>query len=183
MDFIKLLCNLFHSKKNTTQSSISLENFIQDVLIKQIGQIKKEYPYLAFLLISTGIEFLGKCINSANFQDPGHSSNDFKNALGCFDSLKKYNSIDLYSTIRCGLCHSMQPKPGIKLSDSMPQSLDKQGSIINIDNYYSDFKSACNDLLTSPQSFLPKNRSLTLDFIKIDSDGSGNSASGATANY
>ena len=74
--------------------NVTVENFIQDYLIKQIGEVKACHPYFAFALIAIGIEFLGKCQNSYtdwNYYKHSQPEKDFishvfhnlKMLLGC----------------------------------------------------------------------------------------------------
>lgn len=134
-----------------TEIPIKVKDFIEKYLIGHIGEIKDKYPYEAFLLISCGIEFLGKCLNNRNWQDTGQSKADFENAVENIPSLKRYTSVkkDLYKSLRCGLCHAFQPKKGFLISNSQSEQLDKNkgGIVINIKKFYDAFEKACYDLL------------------------------------
>lgn len=44
----------------STTEEKTVKEFIKEYLIDQIGEIKENYPYFAFLLMSVGIEFLGE---------------------------------------------------------------------------------------------------------------------------
>ena len=39
------------------------KEFIQKVLIDEVDKIIEHHPYIAFSIMTIGIEFLGKCIN------------------------------------------------------------------------------------------------------------------------
>ncbi len=45
-------------------TNIRPKQFIETVLIKEIGELTNTNPYLSFVLIGIGIEFLGKCLDS-----------------------------------------------------------------------------------------------------------------------
>ena len=123
------------------EKTITVGNFIRSYLIDHIGEIKKLYPYESFLLISCGIEFLGKCINRRDWHESGHSGADFNTAIRAFPSLSKYEKEDLYSKVRCGLCHAFQVKEGMLLSN-----LETEDAV-SVDEFYEAFKSACETLL------------------------------------
>ena len=40
------------------------KEFIDTVLINEVGAIHLQYPYISFAMIAIGIEFLGKCLNN-----------------------------------------------------------------------------------------------------------------------
>jgi len=107
-----------------------------------------------FLMISSGIEFLGKAISSdSDFFDENHSKDKFNLALSTFKSLNKYNTlglemnknvdVSLYSIVRCGIVHSSCPKDKIKLTETFNTLPDEIGLI----DFSADFKAACQDLL------------------------------------
>lgn len=58
------------------KKEVSLNDFLKDTII-QFGEIKDKYPYYAFLLISDGIEFLGKCIYKDNFLSSNKNKKNF----------------------------------------------------------------------------------------------------------
>lgn len=165
---------------------VTVEQFIREYLIDHIGKIKKEYPYEAFLLISCGIEFLGKCLKrqQMNKQDAlnfdwhktGTSKDDFRNVFnGKFVLLKKYSTIvdDLYDSLRCGLCHAYQVKPGLRISNGTEEILSGNDKVISIQNYYNAFQEVCDDILKGGD-YLDKK------FFEIEEKGN-EAISGATA--
>ena len=72
--------------------------------------------------------------------------------------MSKYDSIkdDLYDCLRCGLCHAYQVKPGIRISDDTEEKLSGNDKIVNINNYYNAFKTACEDILKNEKTYLRK---------------------------
>jgi len=138
-----------------TMTSLTPQDFIQDVLIDQIEEIHKNHAYISFSLMAIGIEFLGKCLSSEeDWNKQGQSKTDFEYAVNNLDSLKDYrpflSSHFLWTSLRNGFLHSFVPKNTITLSsgDEMPH-LEEHNNKVNLkcENFYSDFKNACNEIL------------------------------------
>lgn len=127
-------------------SEISIKQFITEELCKTIEYIKEKHPYFAFGLIATGIEFLGACMDSHQWNESGHSKTHFNSAISTFPTLQKYKSAKLYSTLRCGMCHILTPKPSIQLANG-EGIYHTSDNIIYIDTFYREFKDACTYLL------------------------------------
>ena len=91
-----------------TSEDVSVRKFIEDYLITQIGEIKPKYPYFAFLLMSVGIEFLGKCQNDYDWDDFSRikPNENFDNGLKIYP-LKKYVTTGLYDKLRNGFAHAL----------------------------------------------------------------------------
>ena len=64
-------------------SKMTQKEFIQNVLIGEIGDVVSHHQYLSFALISAGIELLGTCIESPinSFHIWGKSELRFKSAI------------------------------------------------------------------------------------------------------
>lgn len=104
--------------------------------------------YSAFALIGCGIEFLGKCLQIPNGRASwfnGEPGKDFKKAC-TLPSLTKYDADDLYDKLRCGMVHSGFPKQGVGLSDTANQNLNASIKILDINELYSDFIDASNEV-------------------------------------
>lgn len=48
---------------------MNLREFITKYLIEEVGKIKDDHPFLAFSVMSIGIEILGKCLNYTTIED------------------------------------------------------------------------------------------------------------------
>jgi len=94
------------------------KEFIKSVLIDELGTMSVSYPYFAFVFMGIGIEFLGKCLATTrnDWNEPGHSGPDFRNAIMTIPSLQKYapylishdlldNSVAIVPAISVMLCH------------------------------------------------------------------------------
>ena len=125
----------------STTKDITVREFIKEYLIDQIGEIKEKYPYLAFLLMSVGIEFLGKCQSSDDWNaNKSNSKQDFGKGLN-IKPLDVYKNLDLYKNLRCGLAHSLLTKGQLALSNK------GEKSAINCDEFYEKFKEACEQVI------------------------------------
>ena len=130
------------------QKEVSVKQYIEEYIMKSVEELVGGDQYLpAFLMITCGVEFLGKCIGPKPFKDRDHQGNNFKNALGGFSSLNKYIfgcSVDIYKNLRCGIVHSLLPDNNIMLveeNNNLP-------NVIGLKDLKDDFITACNDLLT-----------------------------------
>ena len=142
------------------------KNFINQVLINEMQDIVIKHPYLAFLLICSGIEFLGKCIDKNNQHWDWDSK--YQKANPPFDNAikelfpKKYSLLlkkySLRDQLRNGMIHILAPKSKIGLTQLKH---DKNGEIIMknhpfeqngrlllvIEYFYIDFVDACKKVL------------------------------------
>lgn len=137
-------------------NKMTQKEFIQQVLINQIGSVNKTDKYLSYILIVSGIELLGICVDENGFFESGHSGKRFRNIIENYfpDSYKIYNNngeIDLYSELRCGLLHSVLPKQKIGLSEiahgSKHLSIQDGRLVLVAEDFYNDFKNACEIII------------------------------------
>jgi len=138
--------------------SLSPKEFIQQVFIDEVGDLIEKHPYIAFMIMGIGIEFLGKCLASedSNWDVEGKSRSSFKNAVESLSSLKKYEPYlnkdehDLYGSLRCGLAHAAKPKYKITLSSKNEMAhLVEFGDRLNLrcEDFYSDIKAASEEVI------------------------------------
>jgi uncharacterized protein involved in outer membrane biogenesis len=134
---------------------IKPKEFIEQVLINEVGEIYENHPYIAFAIISIGIEFLGKCLNNKedwNFK--GRSKTDFEFAINTLNSFSKYRNLNynLQDSLRNGFLHSFTPKENITLSSKNQQShltVDLDDKLnLNCENFYLDFKNGCKEIIS-----------------------------------
>ena len=126
--------------------------FIQGTLVEEIGKISKTNAYLSFALIALGIEFLGRCDDSVEYWHQRDKSEEcFNRAIE--QLMKKYQSYRLYDLLRCGYAHYLAPQKGLGLSErekhgTVHLSVDSSGNLIlNIEDFYNDFKCACEKVI------------------------------------
>jgi len=142
-----------------TKRLIYPKNFILETLIEKIGRIVHVDAYLSFVLISSGIEFLGKCVDvNSKWGDEGLSKKQFKNAI---EELfpESYHSLmdDLYSDLRCGLVHRITPGSISLTQNGNDQNgeiqyishpyIKKGRKILVVEYFYFDFVEACKKVL------------------------------------
>lgn len=115
-------------------NKMSLQDFIDKFIVDGIKPVVDNQPYLAFILLSSAIEFLGKCMNDSNdWHKHGNSEYNFCNAIQTFTSFKEYKQAfgknttvkghkdvyenSLYWELRCAMVHALQPRSGIVLRE------------------------------------------------------------------
>ena len=157
-----------------TCENVSARKFIENYLITRIGEIKNSQPYFAFILMAVGIEFLGRCQSTNDWNDTKNPKTYFNCGLAVpplCQYAKKYP--DLYHQLRCGLAHAYRPD-GIILSN--------KGGVgdINCDDFYADFVAACKNVLDdkAPQ----KVRNLDEFFFAVTTTDDGTSSTATTTN-
>ena len=136
---------------------MNAREFVQKTLIKEFGDIvngQEKHDYLSFLLISCGIEFLGRCMDTVGTSWNLHKRKGyyFKKGIALFPECYHNDDIKgkLYSGLRCGICHALLPKEEICVSSMEVQNLNNTPILLNIRTFYQDFKSACEKLLNEP---------------------------------
>lgn len=145
------------------------KEFIQQVLINEYEDIiiKSKHAYIGHALIAIGVEFLGKCVNLELHTWHPNKSNDFDFALKHIPELKKYAKKDLKKLLRNGMAHSLAPMKGLDLSERAHKTQhlgkNKYGYlIINIEDFFEDFKKACQYVINL--NFSPEDK-MNKDFI------------------
>ena len=139
------------------------KDFIKKVLIDEMQDIVAKHPYSAFVLICSGIEFLGKCIDTQTQDWNKYKPNgeQFKCAIIKLFPSKYHQYCDLlYQQLRNGLVHSLIPKSKIGLfskNDEIYYKIfnekhpifdeDKNRLKIGIEYFYNDFVEACKKVL------------------------------------
>lgn len=161
---------------NNMCRTLTAREFIQETLIKEFADIvngEKEHNYISFLLISCGIEFLGKCMAPVG-TDWHHRASEqyFKQGISLFPDPYKQQDIDdvLYHGLRCGICHALLPKNELIVSSTEEQDLNSNPIRLNIHTFFDDFKKACTSLLKNDDY---RDR-LAEKFISISGSSTGN---------
>jgi len=146
------------------------KSFISQVLIEEIGNISISNVYLSFVLISIGIEFLGKCIDdgTSDWSTSGKSEIHFNLAIS--ELMPMYRPYNLYRLLRCGLSHSLAPQDGLALSESKNNTIHltikSDGTLVlNIENFYNDFKNACMIVINNIDKNFYKNKKIYQPFL------------------
>jgi hypothetical protein len=130
------------------------KEFINHVLIDEIGDVVDHHKWLSFILLCSGIEFLGGCLDheEKNLNAENRSAKRFNDAIlklfpSKYHSFIKKGKDCLYSQLRCGMNHVALPGLGIALSERNSNlgnlSEWNNRTIIIAEDFYSDFKNAC----------------------------------------
>lgn len=164
---------------NNMCRTLTAREFIQETLMKEFADIvngEKEHNYISFLLISCGIEFLGKCMAPVG-TDWHHRASEqyFKQGISLFPDPYKQQDIGkaLYRRLRCGICHALLPENELVVSSTEEQDLNSNPIRLNIHTFFDDFKKACMSLLNNEKY----NARLGENFISISDGSTGNTIS------
>ena len=137
-------------------STLLPKQFIQKVLIEEVGEIHLKYPYISFLTMAVGIEFLGKALNNnSDWNQSGQSKLDFENAINHLNAFSSYRQLlqshNFWTSFRNGFAHSFVPKNTISLSskDEKEHFTNNNTPIINLrcEDFYEDFKNGCLEII------------------------------------
>ena len=124
----------------------------------ELGQLVDKKPYMAFVIMSSILEFIGKCYSKRpDFQQTGYSKNDYYDAINKLDSLEKYrvfnyppdnngqapNNNYLYTHLRCGMLHAFLPDGDIILA---PSENDLSKKIVGARELYTDLQKAWEEI-------------------------------------
>jgi hypothetical protein len=134
------------------------KEFINQVFIIELETIVNSNPYIAFAIMATGIEFLGKCLDTEakHWNVSGKSKSNFELAVNNLQSLRKYRpylkSHKLWDSLRNGFAHSFVPKYSLTISsknESPNLIVHTGGERLNLkcEDFYLDFKNACIEML------------------------------------
>jgi hypothetical protein len=162
------------------------KEFIDAVLINEVGAIHLQYPYISFAMMAIGIEFLGKCLNNyEDWNESGHSKEDFELAINSLNAFDKYRPLltshNLWTSLRNGFLHSFVPKNTLTLSskDETAHLVAVTPIKINLrcEDFYKDFKGACQEVIamTSFQS-----NKMNLPLLELPDIQNNVSSSGTT---
>lgn len=109
---------------------------IEKVLLGDVKNIveKSEAPYMTFLNIIIGIEFLGACLDEMPFQEANQSEKRFSVVLKkVFKSINKEyekfskadHKFNFYKHLRCGMVHQLKPLNNIRFTTRKEAKVDK----------------------------------------------------------
>lgn len=138
------------------QTRLTPKQFIELVLIKEVGEIHIKHPYISFATMAIGIEFLGKSLNAfEDWNQSGRSKADFELAINSLNSFQRYRPLlvshKLWDALRNGFSHSFVPKDTLTLSSKLeaPHLHPMTQTSINLrcEDLYSDFKGACEEVI------------------------------------
>jgi len=135
------------------------KDFIKNTLIEEVKSIGSEHAYLSFILLCSGIEFLGRCCDTSDTSWATNKPNGyhFKKGLNLFPSHYSRIKTKLYKELRCGMTHGLMPG-GFKLTEQKndpggnlkyESHLKSDQSIIVWEFLYKDFVNACKKVIST----------------------------------
>ena len=76
-------------------ATLKPKEFIKAVLIDELGILTETNPYISFIMMGIGIEFLGKCINSTlnGWNIKNRSKEDFEKATTDIPKFTKVHTL------------------------------------------------------------------------------------------
>ena len=132
------------------------KEFIKLYLIDEVKDIVFRHPYLSFVLMAVGIEFLGKCTWTDQKEwdvKPEDNNKAFEKGLNLMIEIdQRYAGLDLKNQLRNGFAHTLLPKSEISLSEVNAGDehfgKDFRGrTILVAEIFYRDFVIACKKVL------------------------------------
>lgn len=133
---------------------MTTKEFIEQVYLKELSMLSPTHPYIAFAIISIGIEFLGKCLNKDEPTWHKTKRDDFNDAID--ELLSKYSNKNLKDKLRNGFAHSFLPK-GLSLTSNNdpnkigehmePHPNNPSVTVIVLDELLLDFQNACKEMI------------------------------------
>ena len=148
------------------------KEFINTVLIHEIKDILDRHPYLSFLLVAVGIEFLGKCkLTKEATWNRINPAKAFEEGMKLMCEVEpEYAKLNLKDELRNGFAHTFLPKSKIVLSEikhgARNFQLNRSGQTILVaEIFYRDFVIACQKVL---QEDFPINDKMNKKFIHVE---------------
>ena len=154
---------------------MSIENFIRTVFLHDLKVMiyDANLHYLGFGTISSGIEFLGACIDDHPFSKPGESKKRFKLGIDHFMSKidSKYSQFNqesspyyLYKYLRCGMAHIIRPNGQVHFAsrnrtnrNNIHLSIIGEILVLVCEDFYDHFAQSCKMLINElPSLSKPK---------------------------
>jgi len=151
------------------------KEFIQNVLINEIGEIHESHPYISFAIMAIGIEFLGKCLSTSENWNASNSKVDFEYAINNLEAFTRYrpyvDSHRLWDSLRNGFAHSFVPKNTITLSskDQEEHLHPNSETQINLkcEEFYKDFKKGCIEVINKINNNTCRSRKVNNAILEV----------------
>ena len=138
------------------------KEFIKKYFIEEVNKMGEEHPYLGFLIMAIGIEFLGKAVCPNDRWTDQNPKGFFAKSIRFYPSLRQYkhlnenldglnNENQLYWAFRCGFAHQGGPNSNVTLSSKKEAShkIDNYPINLKFEFFYQDFASACQYAISS----------------------------------
>lgn len=159
----------------STENILSAKEFIQKVFIEETGQLVNEgFYHFAFVIMSQGLETLGSFLDAKPLKAREQSKLRFSHAVNRLMP-KQYavlnNNHALYDQLRASLAHTFTASRHIFLTSKSNTEFGKkhlqeiEGKLILVtEEFYSDFKKACERLLDGMNKGIISERKINTEF-------------------
>ncbi len=159
------------------KAPMTVKEFINQVFQNEYKKIvDKGFHYISFALIGLGIEFLGACLDSNDFDKLHVGRARFTKAIvDLFPQRYDPHAIALYEDIRCGFAHQFRPRSRFVLThreESIRENTQHLGpygkqTVLISENLYDDFQKACQKVVTMIDNKTLSHPKLSKPFLKI----------------
>ena len=160
---IGILIELKTINQMITEHKQEVADFIGSVFLKEMGELVdfEEAPYIKFLLLIQGIEFLGACQDNKPFEESGHSEKRFRKGMLLLGKkyenyLVKKDEIYFYRDFRCPMIHQFKhnqkkitlgTRHGVNHQDIHLTKNENGQLYIILEDFYDDIHDAAIDLI------------------------------------
>lgn len=134
------------------------KEFISVVFLNELKELSYAKPYISFAVMATGIEFLGKCLDTEalHWNEKNKSKINFEYAMNNLEAFSPYrrflDSHKMWDSLRNGFSHSFVPKYPITLSSknelgNLALQLNDTRLNLKCEDFYSAFAQACLEVV------------------------------------
>lgn len=161
--------------KMTSETNLSAKEFIKKVFIEETGKlISAGFYHFAFIIMAQGLETLGSFLDSKPLKAREQSKLRFSHAINRLMPVK-YSKLNnnhaFYDQLRASLAHTFTASQQIYLTSKTNTNLSKKNLkeidgklILVVEDFYSDFKKACDRLLDGMQKGIISEKKMNTSF-------------------
>ncbi len=161
--------------KQNLGNNLSAKDFIQKVFIEETGKLVDEgFYHFAFVIMAQGLETLGSFLDSKPLKAREQSKLRFSHAINRLMP-RQYTALNnnhvLYDQLRASLAHTFTASRQIYLTSKTNSNYSKkhlqqsEGKLILVvEDFYADFKKACERLLDGMDKGIISEKKIHSDF-------------------
>ena len=158
-----------------TDNNLSAKDFIQKVFIGETGRLVDEgFYHFAFVIMAQGLETLGSFLDSKPLKAREQSKLRFSHAINRLmpkEYSKLNNNHKLYDQLRASLSHTFTAGRKVFLTSKSNKEFGKkhlqeidEKLILVVEDFYADFKKACERLLDGMDKGIISERKTNSEF-------------------
>ncbi|MDA3953244.1 MAG: hypothetical protein PF485_06335 [Bacteroidales bacterium] len=161
--------------KQSTENNLSSKEFIQKVFIEETGRLVEDgFYHFAFVIMAQALEVLGSFLDSKPLKARDQSKLRFSHAINRLMPVK-YTKLNnnhiLYDQLRASLAHTftssrqiyLTAKENLEYGNKHLQEIDEK-LILVAEDFYADFKKACERLLDGMNKGIITERKISSEF-------------------